>query len=839
MKIVDVALPIPLNRIFSYEVPEEYDNDILTGRRVIVHFGKRILTGVVVNEYLVEKSDNLKTVDEILDLEPLFSTSMLKLTKWISNYYFCSWGESLKAALPQGMSPKSVLKIKLLKEIDKNELDVMSKTAPRRASIIKELKSHKGMLTAGYLESKLGVGSISSQLEALANSRIISVERVISRKNKTNLIKAIKFNDNYKSDEKIQHEISEMQSKAPGQAVFLAYMLRKMNKNTGFIYLRDAIKESGVSRTVIQQLISKGILVSENIESYDREVIVKDNNESLSKRNEIILELTDEQKSALTEITNGILKMSFNPFLLHGITGSGKTLIYLHTINKTLEIGKTALVLVPEISLTPQLIDRFEKTFPEQVAVLHSRMSKGERYESWKSVFLKEKKIILGVRSAVFAPLKNIGLIIIDEEHDSSYKQNEPAPRYNARDVALMRGKLENAVVVLGSATPSLESMENALSKKYKLLTIKNRADGAKLPKIKILDLIEFRKAGKMFGLLSEDLLSVISEKIKNREGVIVFQNRRGFAPVLECKNCGFIPQCEHCSVPLTYHKSRNKLQCHYCGRFYELIKTCPQCGESKIAEIGFGTQRIEEDLNNYFENKSYKPIIERMDLDSTAKIGAHRSILSRFANGKTDILIGTQMVAKGLDFDRVTLVGIVNADQQLYIPDFRATEKTFQLLTQVSGRAGRTGANPGEVIIQTSHPENFVIRAVKNGSYELFYNEEINNRKLAKYPPFSRFCIIEFNGKDRLLVEKDANAFYNLIYKKTDAFSVYGPLDPYLYKLRDLYRKLIILKNDKSTDANSKEFRKYINFAIGKYRQKYASSSVKMIIDFDSFMPV
>ena len=526
----------------------------------------------------------------------------------------------------------------------------------------------------------------------------------------------------------------------------------------------------------------------------------------------------------------------FKPFLLHGVTGSGKTLVYIHLIKDILKLGKTSLLLVPEINLTPQLIDRFKQAFSEDFAVLHSRMSDGERFDSWRSIRDGKVRIVLGARSAIFAPLKDIGLIVVDEEHEPSYKQTSPAPRYNARDLAVIRAKMENAVVLLGSATPSIESMFNAQSGKYELLQITDRADGAKLPVINVINTLEARKHGQLIGSVSKILLDEISERIIKKEGVILFQNRRGFSSYIECMECGFIPVCQNCDVSLTFHKVRNQLRCHYCGFFQSAESSCTTCGFPEMKEIGFGTQRIEDELESYFKGCNIPVKIERMDTDTTRKKGSHRSILSRFARGETDILIGTQMVAKGLDFARVTLVGVINADLQLFLPDFRASERTFQLLTQVAGRAGRSSELVGKVLIQTTHPDNMAIYATRIASYSKFYEEELTHRRNAVYPPFARFIIIEFSGKDDILVKDHIYKFLYLLPFKAKFWNVLGPVLPSISKMKNEFRRTLIIKSIKDLDKNGSLMRRSIKRAIEDYKRNYANTSVKMTVDIDSY---
>ncbi len=832
-KIIKAALPLPKNQLFSYVAPEGVSGENFVGRRVLVPFGKRVLTGVVVESEESEELAGLKDAIEILDEEPIFTPRLLEFTKWIADYYFCSWGEALRAALPSGMKPKSRFKIKLIEDIDEKFVEKISRRAPKRAALLRELIKG-GEYSLSFLESKVS-SKLNQQLKDLESEGIIKVEKIMETQSEPKTQKAVRLKDDLAENEsKLKEVAKELDKTASKQSIVLASLFFAKRKGVDFYLLSEATKMFSVSPGVFKSLAEKGYL-----EIFDAKVDrLKPlfDGDNLSVKDEINIELTEEQKVAYEELEKAASEIRSDVFLLHGVTGSGKTLIYLRIIKRVLELGETALILVPEISLTPQLIDRFERAFPDDLAVFHSRLSEGEKFDSWTAINEGEKKIVLGARSAIFVPLKNLGVIIVDEENETSYKQDSPSPRYNARDAAVLRGKIENSIVVLGSATPSVESYYNAKEGKYKYLTIKERADNAKLPKIQIIDTIESRKKGRMKGSLSKDLIEDIEKRVINKEGVILFQNRRGFAPILECPNCGYIPECENCSVSLTYHKMAERLRCHYCGASYETSKACPKCGHSEMKILGFGTQRIEDELSEILKNDDIDATIRRMDLDAATGKGAHRKILSAFAKGETDILVGTQMVAKGLDFDRVTLVGVINADLQMFLPDFRASERTFQLLTQVAGRAGRTGEKPGEVIIQTAKPTNFIVNAAQNGDYESFYNREIKFRKQALYPPYARLVFIEFRGVDREKVASSARAFDSFLPKNIKQIISLGPVTPSIERIKKRYRRVIALKNPKEYDPSGRILRRALRKAYETYLKKASASSVMVKIDIDAY---
>ena len=556
------------------------------------------------------------------------------------------------------------------------------------------------------------------------------------------------------------------------------------------------------------------------------------------------IELNQEQKECLKELKDAISEEKFKSFLLFGVTGSGKTEVYINIIREVIGRGKQAIVLVPEISLTPQLIHRFRNNFGNIIGVIHSRLTEGEKFDTFTRINNSEYKIIIGARSAIFAPVKNLGIVIVDEEHDSSYKQ-ESSPRYNGRDAAIVRANYANALVLLGSATPSIESYYNAKSGKYKLLTLTKRATDIVMPEIRIIDttrrrLADLEKDRREFFIenlnqskakfLSRELIMEIDEKLKLKEGIILLQNRRGYHSYIECIDCDSVEMCNNCSIAMTFHKALNLLKCHYCGSTKQNIKKCSQCGSLRIIPMGAGTEKVEEELINIFPNA----IIERLDSDSITSRVRYQTILKNFYDGNIDILVGTQIISKGLDFPNVTLVGVINSDIGLLNPDFRATEKTYQILTQVAGRSGRA-EKKGEVLIQTNHPDYFVFDDVLKHDYDRFYEKEIKIRNDVGYPPFYRLVLVEVNSKDRNLAESKIKEIFNLIavIDKNKLIKYTHPIQPLFSKLKNSYRWHLIIKIQKSSDVNGV----YINGITNKI-QSYASknfpSKVRFIIDVD-----
>jgi primosomal protein N' (replication factor Y) len=559
--------------------------------------------------------------------------------------------------------------------------------------------------------------------------------------------------------------------------------------------------------------------------------------------------LNSAQLAALEAIKSALDSGRYQSFLLHGVTGSGKTEVYIEALRHSLGRGKTAMVLVPEISLTPQTVRRFRAHFKNQVAVMHSRMSAGERYDAWRMARDGKVQIIIGPRSAVFAPLQNLGLIVVDEEHEASYKQFDASPRYNARDVAIVRASLTGAAVVLGSATPSVESYHNALQGKYKLLELPDRVDHARLPTVKIVDMTqerrevlgklraELRAEGKAFpkqmpqSSISRLLENQILDRLKKDEGVILLQNRRGFSHVVECFECGFVERCENCDVTMTYHSVKKQLRCHYCGTVKKPPVQCPSCNGVEIRFHAFGTQQVQQELGKTFPDAT----VLRMDLDTTSKKGAHDKILKQFSQREANILLGTQMVAKGLDFGHVTLVGVISADTQMLLPDFRASERTFQLLTQVAGRAGRSTL-AGEVVVQTMQPRHYSLNHVLTHDFRGFYAEEIAYREELNYPPFSRIVLIEFKAKGEAEIEKQAGIFAQILREedREKAYEVLGPADAAIPKIKNMFRKHIVLKISRSKDPGGGVMREAIRRARERFDSQIPAGRANMTIDVD-----
>ena len=561
-----------------------------------------------------------------------------------------------------------------------------------------------------------------------------------------------------------------------------------------------------ISLSSLNTLLKKGILKEEKEESYRINYL----EEKATK-----VELTNDQRCVVDEVIKG----HDNTYLLYGVTGSGKTEVYMEIIEYYLSLGKTSIVLVPEISLTPQMIERFEMRFGKKIAAIHSSLSDGEKYDEWRRIARGEASIVIGARSAIFAPLDNIGVIIIDEEHSDSYKQSDPSPRYSAKDIALIRGEYFGSKVVFGSATPSMEVMARAKKGVYKLLELPNRINGKSLPPVEIIDMNKTLKKSR--GYFSTELIEAIKNALDKKEQIILLLNRRGYSSFVTCKNCGYTFKCPNCDISLTYHKSSNTLRCHYCGFGEKVYKICPSCNEEALTNLGTGTEKIEEELNKLFDGVR----VVRMDYDTTSKKGMHEKIINDFKDHKYDILLGTQMVSKGLDFPNVTLVGVINADTSLNIPDFRSSENTFSLLSQVAGRSGRS-EKQGRVIIQTFNPDHYAINLVRKNDYLSFYDREMEIRKKLKYPPYYYLCNIRISGKDNNIIVNEANKIKRSLDRNLNNTIILGPSSASIFRMNNIYRYNILLKY-----KSDKEIINILEKIIEHYK---SNNKVKVDIDFN-----
>ena len=757
----NVAFPLNIDKTFSYSIPGELTENVQVGIRVLVPLGRSKREGVIIG--LSETPPDVEEIKEIIDCiddEPVFSDEILKLTKWIAEYYMASYGQALKCAIPASgkATPKTARVAVLNQSIEETESFVkkLAKHAPKQTEILK----------------------------FLIELRVTNYELRIENKSR-------------------RHRDTE-------------------------VFISDIIKSVETSRSPINSLGKKGLIRIENRE------LIRNPMDQISKASQRhALQLNEDQARAFEAIKRSIDNVGQavslpEIFLLHGVTGSGKTEVYMHAMKHVLGKGKDVIMLVPEISLTPQTTDRLVRRFGDCVTVFHSKLSAGERYDAWRQIRKGQLDIVVGPRSAIFAPVQDLGLIVIDEEHETSYKQDRPAPRYHAREVAIKRAELAKCPVILGTATPSLESYYKAKQGEYRLLELPGRIDDIPMPPVEIIDMREelTRKGNR--SIFSEKLRDAIEDRLAKKQQVILFLNRRGHSTYVFCRSCGYVEKCENCSVSLTYHFDTKTMECHHCGLSRPAPRSCPQCYSPAIRYFGLGTQQVEEKVREAFP----KAEIIRMDTDSTSRKNAHREILEAFRERKIDILIGTQMIAKGLDFPNVTLVGVIIADTALNLPDFRAGERAFNLLTQVSGRSGRSEVG-GEVIIQTYNPEHYSIQAAQLHDYSQFYEQEIEFRESLLYPPFTNAASILLRCVNENSLVNVANALASeLNVHKKDKYptvEIRGPVPAPLSKIKGKYRWHLLLRSE-----NPADIRELIKHSIEASPNYVTSGNVDLVVDID-----
>jgi primosomal protein N' (replication factor Y) len=793
-----------------------------------------MLTGTVVETGSTEMED-VKPVIEVLDESPTFSAQLLELTRRVADYYLCSWGEVLQAAMPSGMQPNTIMRIHVERPLSTSEYETMMRRAPKRASLLRILDEAKGDVSVSYLQRQAKTQYVADQLDALVRDGWISIVAEQVRQVRGRMIRCVDVAQALQDDQaELRSVFDILDKKAPKQSLALAFV--KLHVSASPLPVAELSEKTGVGISSIDSLIEKGYLREYHIDSGKMA-----SEGSLVQRDEREVCLTHEQESIIETIRNDMRTHGFSAHLLRGVTGSGKTIVYQRLIDEVLTQQKKALLLVPEIALTPQLGDRFRALYGSRVVVLHSRVSMGERIQTWNRIAKGDVDVVIGARSAVFVDIPLLGLIIVDEEHEASYKQDEPAPRYHARDVAVMRAKFTDCAVVLGSATPSLESYHNALLQRYRIHELTQRADGVSFPAIQAVDLRLARKTKQMVGAFAVETLIAMADRIRRNEGVLVFLNKRGFAAHVQCNDCGTVPMCSNCDVALTYHKYPNVLKCHYCGASQQFHQACSTCGSTDVAEIGAGTQKLEEELGEALREYLDKPAsIARMDADSTSRKGQHRLLLQQFSQGAIDVLVGTQMIAKGLDIDRCTLVVVVHADQSLFHADFRASERTMQLMLQVSGRAGRAVNKPGLVLLQTYSSTDPTMQVCVSGEQDrgalnVWYQKEYAARREVTYPPFARFIVIECRSLEESLAQQHAEIVWALLSKEHDAVRVYPPVPPSVSRVRNMYRRIIVIKNNKDQDPSGQICRSHLRAMQDEYYRRHASSEVRLIIDMDS----
>lgn len=779
----EIILPLPLYSTFTYSIPEEMAADLRKGSRVLVQFGKKkYYTGIVEHIHNLSPSGyDVKPIMALLDPEPIVRHPQLNLWHWIAEYYLCSPGEVYKAAVPSGLKPESETYISLNEDFEAPE---GYKLTEQQALVIQALQDKK-RLKISDIEAATGIKHGARPVTSLMEAGIVEIDEKLVERYKPKKINFVELTIP-REDNDALHEFFNLTSRSRQQEkALIAYL-----DMSGWMRAKDSLKEverdklmemAGVSAAVLRAMVDKGIfrIVKKTVSRFNPNPV---------SHKPILSPLSQIQQTAFNQVKDSFKDHKVT--LLHGVTGAGKTEIYTHLMASVLAAGNQVLYLVPEISLTTQLTDRLRKVFGDSLLIYHSKFSDNERVDVWKRLLKSnEPLIVLGVRSSVFLPFAHLGLVIIDEEHEASFKQYDPAPRYNARDAAIVLATMHGASVLLGSATPSVETYYKAQNGKYGLVSLTERFEGSQLPEVEVVDMRAQRKKKLNHGILSQPLRLATSEALKEGRQAIMFQNRRGFAPVVVCQQCGWTPKCHNCDVSLVYHKNSGLLKCHYCGYCQPIPKLCPACGQNSIEVYGYGTERIAEEMHQTF--KDYR--VARMDLDTTRNKDAYQEIIEEFANHETDILVGTQMVSKGLDFEKVSVVGVINADTLLNFPDFRSNERAFNMLEQVAGRAGRR-QDVGKVFIQTTKPDESVLRHVKAHDYQAYYKEELEERRKYNYPPFTKIVNIYLKNKDAMAV--DMGAVY-LTKALRDVFGdrVLGPEKPFVSRVALWYIQSIMLK--------------------------------------------
>ena len=782
-KFVDVILPLPLHRYFTYSLPEEMAGDVQIGCRVVVPFGKKkYYTGIVQNvHYLKPEEYEVKEVTALLDAHPILLPGQFKFWEWVADYYLCTQGDVYKAALPSGLKLESETIVEYNPDFEATE------PLPEREQRVLDLLSVEPEQCVTKLEKDTGFKNILNVVKSLLDKEAIFVKEELRRTYKPKTETRVRLTAAASNERRLHFFFDELQRRAPKQLdllmkyIELSGCLGGMRKE---VTKKELLLRASATPAVFNGLIDKGVF-----EVYQQEVgRLGDGSSHVSPSLSPLNPLNRHQQQAHDEIVESF--KTKNVCLLHGVTSSGKTEIYIHLIEETIRQGRQVLYLLPEIALTTQITERLRRVFGSRLGIYHSKFPDAERVEIWqKQLSGTGYDIILGVRSSIFLPFKDLGLVIVDEEHENTYKQQDPAPRYHARNASIVLAAMQGAKTLLGTATPSIETWYNATSGKYGLVELKERYKEIQLPEIIPVDIKELHRKKRMNGPFSPLLLQHVREALEQKEQVMLFQNRRGFAPMIECHTCGWVPKCKNCDVSLTYHKGLNQLTCHYCGYTYQVPRVCPACEGVDLRNRGFGTEKIEDDIKALFPEAT----VARMDLDTTRTRSAYERIIADFEQGKTDILIGTQMVSKGLDFDHVSVVGILNADTMLNYPDFRAYERAYQLMAQVAGRAGRKNKR-GRVVLQTKSIDHPIIPQVISNDYEGMVGGQLAERQMFHYPPYYRLVYVYLKNRNETLLDLMAQTMAGKL-RAVFGNRVLGPDKPPVARVQTLFIRKIIVK--------------------------------------------
>ncbi|MDZ5474394.1 primosomal protein N' [Bacillus sp. 31A1R] len=800
--IAKVIVDVPAkqtDRAFDYLIPERLIEVIQPGMRVIVPFGPRTIQGFVISIEEESSFDKLREIVEPMDLYPVLNPELLKLGDWLTDKTLSYKISAYQVMLPAALKAKYIKKLKMSKQCQINDLPLdIQDLFINQQEVSWEQAVNEGLLS--LLQKEATKGNIEV---------IYEVKERVKKKKLKHVYPLL-------NNEELMGIRDALTSQAAKQKVVIEYFIDKNES----VELRELLSILNVSSATVKGLVQKGVLVEKDMEVYRDPYL-----DRIFEKTQA-LRLTDEQFAAITPVINSIEEEKHNVFLLYGVTGSGKTEVYLQSIQRILEKGKEAIFLIPEISLTPQMVKRFKGRFGNEVAVLHSGLSIGEKYDEWRKIQRKEVKVVVGARSAIFAPFENLGIIIIDEEHETSYKQEEN-PRYHARDVAIERARFHQCPVILGSATPALETFARAQKGVYIKLTLSKRMNNQSLPTVQIVDMREELREGNR-SMFSRKLLEKLQDRLEKKQQTVLFLNKRGHSSFVMCRDCGYVVNCPQCDISLTYHRYNEQMKCHYCGYETHVPTHCPECNSEHIRYFGTGTQKVEEELGKVLPEAR----VIRMDVDTTSRKGSHERLLNDFQEGKADILLGTQMIAKGLDFPNITLVGVLSADTMLHLPDFRSSEKTFQLLTQVSGRAGRHELE-GEVIIQTYTPEHYSIVLAGTQNYDHFYEQEMMIRKPHQYPPFYYISLITVSHENLMKVVSVTEKITHFLQARLSKESiVLGPVASPIPRINNRYRYQCLIKYKREPELG-----KTLKTVLDQYQQEAVSNGLQVSIDVNPYI--
>jgi primosomal protein N' (replication factor Y) len=816
----DLILPVPIPSLFTYRVPREMAGTIKIGARVIVQFGsKRIITAVVAQIHTNPPVKyQAKYILELLDEQPIVTQRQLELFNWIAEYYLCNIGEVLNVALPSGLKITSESRIQINPEFEYDDL-----LTDIERIVVDEIRRQQ-TLSYQEVERLLGKSNITALIKSLVGKRAVILFEEVKEKYKPKVLKKVRLTGDFLTNDALVKLTTSLEKHPKQQEIVLRYLSHIP------VYNNPELNENGLDKSIfsqneeisdsaLQTLIKKGVF--EQFEIF----VSRFSDTPAATMGEIALSASQQEASRqIYELFN-----QKEVVLLHGITGSGKTEVYIEIIKKVLESGSQVLFLLPEIALTAQIVVRLRKVFGDIMGIYHSKFSDNERVEVWKGILDGKFQFVVGVRSAIFLPFNNLGLIIVDEEHETSYKQHDPAPRYHARDVAVIMSYMHKGKTLLGSATPSLESYYHANNGRYGLVEMTQRFGDAALPRFELVDTKKEKKSRKMKNEFSSVLLEHIAYNLKNKEQTILFQNRRGYSPYMQCEECNWISECTNCDVSLTFHMKVGELRCHYCGHKEEVPRTCPNCGSPKVKTMGYGTEKIEEELTLIHPEAR----VIRMDMDTTRAKNAYQQIIKEFEEGGTDILVGTQMVSKGLDFDNVSLVGIFDADRMIHFPEFRASERAFQMLTQVSGRAGRRPGKPGKVLIQTANPSQKLLDRIVNNDYKGMYEAEIVEREKFHYPPFTRLIKLTVKHLDEQTSRRAAKILTDKLTAHLGQSRVLGPQPPLVERVRNQFLFDILIKLEREK-INFKAAKTFIQEKVIDVLTDKKLKSIQIVIDVD-----